>query len=261
MTLLYFDAPIAFTTADGKGLQASAAAWGVHSVHQPRTGWLHSSGPTARPAPLRWQRAAVLLGGGSSHYVWALVTQPGAMPGTFICKSTTPIGLCPFGGMMAAGMSIRSSALRGQQARREPPDRTGLLRASPGAAGVAGQDGQDGSVGPAGAAGATGTAGADGSDGSDGPQGLYTVDIYDTVTTGTTPPTPDTGGTIDVSTGTVIVSPVNWRDDLPTPGANETLWISRATINPATQSGNITPTWSNPFEAGGNGPRWPKLAQ
>ena len=89
-----------------------------------------------------------------------------------------------------------------------------------------------------------------------GPQGLYTVDIYRTVTTGTTPATP-TGGTVDVGTGTVIVSPVNWRDDLPTPGAGETLFISRTTINPATQSGNITPTWSTPFEAGGDGPAGP----
>ena len=133
---------------------------------------------------------------------------------------------------------------------------------STGAAGSDGADGSDGSTGPAGStgsAGPTGAAGTDGSDGSDGstgPQGLYTVDIYRTVTTGTTPATP-TGGTVDVGTGTVIVSPVNWRSDVPTPGAGETLFIARTTVNPATQSGNITPTWSTPFEAGGDGPAGP----
>ena len=133
---------------------------------------------------------------------------------------------------------------------------------SDGSDGTDGADGSDGSTGPAGStgsAGPTGAAGMDGSDGSDGstgPQGLYTVDIYRTVTTGTTPATP-TGGTVDVGTGTVIVSPVNWRSDVPTPGAGETLFIARTTVNPATQSGNITPTWSTPFEAGGDGPAGP----
>ena len=55
----------------------------------------------------------------------------------------------------------------------------------------------------------------------------------------------------------MIVSPVNWRSDVPTPGAGETLFIARTTVNPATQSGNITPTWSTPFEAGGDGPAGP----
>ena len=131
-----------------------------------------------------------------------------------------------------------------------------------GSDGADGSDGSDGSTGPAGSTGpvgptgAAGTDGSDGSDGSTGPQGLYTVDIYRTVTTGTTPATP-TGGTVDVGTGTVIISPVNWRSDVPTPGAGETLFIARTTVNPATQSGNITPTWSTPFEAGGDGPAGP----
>ena len=125
-----------------------------------------------------------------------------------------------------------------------------------GPAGGTGPTGAAGGTGPTGAAGGTGPAGATGGAGPTGAQGLYTVDIYNAVTTGTTPATP-TGGTIDVATGTVIVSPVNWRSDLPTPGAGETLFIAQATVNPATQSGNITPTWSTPFEAGGDGPAGP----
>ena len=59
----------------------------------------------------------------------------------------------------------------------------------------------------------------------------------------------------------MIVSPVNWRSDVPTPGAGETLFIARTTVNPATQSGNITPTWSTPVRGGrrwSRRPRWPR---
>ena len=106
-----------------------------------------------------------------------------------------------------------------------PQGNPGADSTVPGPQGNPGTPGADSTVpGPMGDPGADSTVpgpmGDPGTPGADsavaGPQGLYTVDIYNAVTTGTTPPTP-TGGTIDVATGTVIVSPVNWRSDLPTP--------------------------------------------
>ena len=104
-------------------------------------------------------------------------------------------------------------------------------------------------TGPTGAAGAAGAAGADGSDGSQGPQGVYQVQIY--IEASATPMTP-TGGSVDVSTG-AVTAPTDWMDTPFTPTTDQ-LYVSEAHINPSSQTGSVTPTWSAPYEAGGVGP-------
>ena len=98
-----------------------------------------------------------------------------------------------------------------------------------------------------------------GTDGTDGAQGLYDVEVYRTVTTGTTLAAP-TGGTINPVTGIVTSAPASWLTSIPTVQATETLFISRLTINPATDTASFSggSRWSTPFEAGGTGPAGPQ---
>ena len=116
------------------------------------------------------------------------------------------------------------------------------------------QVGGVGPTGPQGNAGAAGAAGSDGSDGSQGPQGIYTVHIYRNAASA--PSTP-TGGSVAVSTG-VVTAPTNWSATLSTPPSGQNAYAARATINPSTQSGSVTPTWSAVYETGGVGPTGPK---
>ena len=92
-------------------------------------------------------------------------------------------------------------------------------------------------------------------------QGLYDVEVYRTVTTGTTLAAP-TGGTINPVTGIVTSAPASWLTSIPTVQATETLFISRLTINPATDTATFSggSRWSTPFEAGGTGPAGPQGA-
>ena len=146
-----------------------------------------------------------------------------------------------------------------------PKGDQGDIGPSGGPEGPAGQDGNDGSdgadgatgaagaagvAGAAGAAGTDGTAGADGAAGGQGVQGLYDVTIYRNATA--LPPTP-VGGTVNVESG-VVSPPANWNADPTTPGVGENTYASKDTVNPSTQSGDITPSWSSVFEAGGIGP-------
>ena len=124
-----------------------------------------------------------------------------------------------------------------------------------GPAGATGAAGSDGSDGATGSQGPTGTAGADGATGAQGAHGIYTAEIFraDAATPGT-----PSGGSIVVSTG-VVMAPIGWfnSDNIPTPGTGESLYAARDTINPNTQSGTITPSWSTVYEAGGTGPAGP----
>ena len=105
-----------------------------------------------------------------------------------------------------------------------------------------------GQTGPAGPAGPTGPAGMQ------GVQGRFNVDIFQRATTA--PTAAPTGGSFDVDTGT-LTAPTGW---FTSPGAatgTGDLYQARTVIDPATQTGTITPTWSVPFQAGGTGPAGP----
>ena len=122
--------------------------------------------------------------------------------------------------------------------------------------GPAGADGADGAAGTDGADGAQGDPGPQGDQGDPGPQGVqgrYAVTIFRNAATA--PGTP-TGGSVVVATGAVTV-PTGWTTSPTAPGGSENTYASRVTINPASQTGTVTPTWSAVFEAGGTGPAGP----
>ena len=119
--------------------------------------------------------------------------------------------------------------------------------------GPRGSQGSDGPIGPDGPTGATGTTGSTGLQGGQGPQGEYIIQIFRNATA--IPSTP-IGGSYNVDTG-ALTPPTDWTDNPTTAGATELTYISQDTINPATQTGAITPSWSVPFEAGAAGPAGP----
>ena len=128
-----------------------------------------------------------------------------------------------------------------------------------GTQGNQGSQGQQGNTGPQGNlgnSGPTGAAGNDGTDGAQGVQGLYTVEIYRNVLAAQASITP-VGGSIVVATA-VTVAPNLWATTLTPATTGQKTIISRATVNPETQSGTITPTWSASFDAGGTGPSGPQ---
>ena len=113
--------------------------------------------------------------------------------------------------------------------------------------GLDGQDGARGATGPQGTKGATGT---------QGPQGKYTVNIYNRSSTALS--SAPTGGSIVISTG-VVTPPTGWTNAIP--AGSDQLYVSRTNVDPATQSGTVSPTWSVPFQAGAQGPTGPRGPQ
>lgn len=95
-----------------------------------------------------------------------------------------------------------------------------------------------------------GDMGVTGSTGADGPQGIFNLEIYRNAAS--TPSTPS-GGSYVLATN-ALTAPADWTTSPSTPSTGENTYISRASINPATQSGTITPTWGMPFQAGATGP-------
>ena len=85
--------------------------------------------------------------------------------------------------------------------------------------------------------------------GLQGAQGVYDLFIY---RASATKPSRPTGGRINVSTGTVTNVPTGWNANIP--DSDDKKWGAKVTINPASQSGTITPTWSDSYELGGTGP-------
>ena len=145
------------------------------------------------------------------------------------------------------------------QARRGAAwaDVTGLVRGATGADGsdgAVGATGATGAAGSPGAPGAPGAAGSQGADGTQGTQGLYDVTVYQNAAAA--PATP-TGGSINVTTG-AVTPPTGFTNNPTSPSTGENTYATRTTINPATQTGSITPTWSAVFEAGGAGPAGPQ---
>ena len=136
---------------------------------------------------------------------------------------------------------------------------TGLVDAAADAVDVRGAAGATGQTGPAGMTGMTGPrgdAGADGATGAQGPQGIFTLQIFQNAAS---VPTTPTGGSYVIATNT-LTPPTDWTATPTTAGAGELTYISEYIVNPASQSGTITPTWSAPFQAGATGPvgpAWP----
>ena len=73
-----------------------------------------------------------------------------------------------------------------------------------------------------------------------GSQGRFDVFCYDTAATA---PTTPTGGSYNLNTG-VLTVPTGTTAAPVEPPTNQFSWRSQASINPATQSGTVTPTWS-----------------
>ena len=76
--------------------------------------------------------------------------------------------------------------------------------------------------------------------GNVGAQARFDVFCYDTAATA---PTAPTGGTYNLATG-VLTVPTGTTAAPVEPPTNQFSWRSQAVINPATQSGSVTPTWS-----------------
>ena len=84
--------------------------------------------------------------------------------------------------------------------------------------------------------------GNDGDDGDDGDQGAFDLEAYINASSTPTPATP-VGGTYNIATG--VYTPPTGTTAAPTvPGAGEDVYRAQARINPATQTGVVTPVWS-----------------
>ena len=84
----------------------------------------------------------------------------------------------------------------------------------------------------------------EGNPGDDGSQGRFEIIIH--INASATPTTP-TGGSYDTAAGT-LTPPTGWTEAPTTPGTGEDVYASQAVIDPETQSGAVTPTWSIPVE-------------
>ena len=81
-----------------------------------------------------------------------------------------------------------------------------------------------------------------GDPGAVGAQGEFVIFIHTNASSTPTPATP-TGGTYDLSTG-VLTPPTGTTIHPTVPSSGEDIYASEATINPKTQTGTVTPTWS-----------------
>ena len=88
--------------------------------------------------------------------------------------------------------------------------------------------------------------------GVQGHQGAYDVTIFRNAANASAAGTP-TGGSIVVATRATTL-PTGWALNPTTPPDGEETFASRVSVNPATQTGTITPSWSPPYLAGGTGP-------
>ena len=91
--------------------------------------------------------------------------------------------------------------------------------------------------------------------GIQGNQGAYIIRIYRYAPT--LPSTPP-NSTYNINTQ-VTSAPSGWTaNNPPTEVVGQQLYVAQDTIDPETQSGTVTATWSPPFEAGGTGPEGPR---
>lgn len=120
-----------------------------------------------------------------------------------------------------------------------------------GPTGSRGPTGPQGSIGPRGH---DGSAGAQGTQGNQGPQGRYDIEIYRNSATAIT--SAPAGGSYNVDTGT-LTPPAGWTAEAASPATGQDTYFSRAGIDPAVQSGIVTPAWTVPVVAGAHGPPGP----
>lgn len=83
-------------------------------------------------------------------------------------------------------------------------------------------------------------------DGVDGAQGRFTIYIH-TNSAGQPVPRVPVGGEFDVGTN-VLTPPAGTTEAPSAPNTGEDVWISQADIDPKTQSGRVTPVWSEWIE-------------
>ena len=86
-----------------------------------------------------------------------------------------------------------------------------------------------------------------------GPQGVRGPFLIRQYRHATTTPADPTGGSYDLDTDAQVAS-TDWSVTLTAPGAGENTYFVQYLIDPSSQSGLITPTWSVVLEAGGTGP-------
>ena len=114
----------------------------------------------------------------------------------------------------------------------------------PGPRGNDGADGAQGTQGPAGNDGATGLPGSQGPVGAPGSVGQYTITVYRSAALH--PNVSPTGGSVVVATGTVT-PPAGWDNEPPNPSPGEFTYGTEYRIDPATQTGTITPVWGTVY--------------
>ena len=85
--------------------------------------------------------------------------------------------------------------------------------------------------------------------GVQGFQGKYLIRIYRSSASAVASVS---GGTYNVGTQ-VLTPPTDWAVTVPATVAGQKIYEAQAEINPATQSGSITPSWGTPFDLGGTG--------
>ena len=81
-----------------------------------------------------------------------------------------------------------------------------------------------------------------GRDGNIGHQGRFEISIHTNSAAQPIPATP-TGGTYALDTG-VFTPPTGTTEGPTTPATGEDIWLSQAEIDPANQTGTVTPIWS-----------------
>ena len=91
--------------------------------------------------------------------------------------------------------------------------------------------------------------GKDGSRGTQGAQGVYDLEIY---IASTTVPTLPVGGSLIIATNVFSSPPAGWTEDIPTGvlATDESIFVSKAKIDPKTQTGTVVPVWQRPTDIG-----------
>ena len=110
--------------------------------------------------------------------------------------------------------------------------------------GADGSDGAQGAQGPAGNDGSTGLPGSQGPIGPDGALGQYTITVYRSAALH--PNAAPTGGSVVVATG-AVTPPAGWDNEPPTPNPGEFTYGTEYRVDPATQTGTVTPVWGTVY--------------
>jgi len=271
---------IEFVDAPSGGGSASQGADGKYRVtlyqagsmapDRPSGGTYTVSSDNLAPLPTGWTLTIPMVPSGERLWgSWAELDPGGAatqtptwsdvFPITGEAGETGPAGQRGIQGDRGPAGTDGQDGADGQDGDQGPRGPQGI-QGPQGARGLQGLQGDAGPTGPAGPMGPAGAAGADGQDGQDGqdgaagpqgPQGILNIEIF--IRSATAPTSAPTGGSV-TSDGTVT-PPTGWANNPPS--GSDDLYVSRTTIDPASATYPVTPTWSAPYEAGGTGPTGP----